>query len=99
MDAQTLINLAFTAIGCLAGFILNSFKTSMLSMQESDAKLAEKVQQIEVLVAGKYLTVDKHSEDMQGLFSLLRRIDDKLDNAPCKNHGSIHSHNHDIRQQ
>ena len=86
-DAQMLINLAFTAAGCLLGFILNSLRTSVMAMQTTDTQLAEKVQKIEVLVAGKYLTVDQYSKDRDAMFAQLRRIEDKLDEAPCKVHG------------
>lgn len=98
MEIQSLFNLGFTAAGCLLGFILHGIRSCISNIQRADAELTDKVQRIEVLVAGKYLTLDQHSKDMGALFSQLRRIEDKLDNAPCKEshlkHTNDFNHNH-----
>lgn len=92
MDSQTIINLAFTGAGALAMFIFNGFRTSLQDiknrdikeLRETDIDLLDKVQRIEVLVAGKYVTNDQLDKKMDAIFSTLRRIEDKQDNAPYK---------------
>ena len=53
MDAQTFINIAIGLVGTLGGWVLNSLKGSIEALQSADSSLAAKVQEIEVLVAGR----------------------------------------------
>lgn len=56
MDMQILLNMTFAAAGTLMGIMLNRLWTTVDHLADTDMKLAEKVQNIEVLVAGRYIT-------------------------------------------
>jgi len=56
MDMQVLFNLACGAAGTLMGIMLNRLWTTVDHLAETDMKLADKVQNIELLVAGRYVT-------------------------------------------
>lgn len=79
MDLQVGFNIFVGLSGFLGGYILFSIKESLGTLTIADKDLAEKVQAIELLVAGKYVT----REDLQlvgnDIFNVLRRIEEKLD--------------------
>lgn len=52
--------------------------SALKDLQAADAKLAEKVGAIEVLVAGQYITREEFSASMQAVFSKLDKIQDTL---------------------
>lgn len=79
MDAQALINVAFALAGVLGGWVLKFLHDAMRDLQAADADLADKVQRIEVLVAGQYVTRDALDRSLSALFSKLDRIEQKLD--------------------
>lgn len=79
MDAQTAINIGFGLAGLLMGWILNSLRDTVRSLQRQDAILADKVQAIEVLVAGTYVKRDDLQKLSDAIFSKLDRIEQKLD--------------------
>lgn len=78
-DLQLLFDIAIGLVSFLGGYILFGLRESIKTLHEDDRLLTEKVQAIEVLVAGKYVT----REDLQtmgtDLFNFLRRIEEKLD--------------------
>lgn len=79
MDTQSLINILFTIAGALGGWILNNLKASIEALQKSDATLADKVQHIEVLVAGTYVKRDDLDRVTNAMFHKLDKLDEKLD--------------------
>jgi hypothetical protein len=79
MDAQTIINIAIGLCGGLGGWILNSLKQSVDELRTADMSLAEKVQRIELLVAGTYVKRDDMDKLGQALFAKLDKIEAKLD--------------------
>jgi len=76
---QTIINWIFAGFGALAGFILNNIWQAMRDLQQADRVLADKVGEIEILVAGEYVKRPELTEAMRDVFALLHRIEDKLD--------------------
>ena len=58
MDMQTSFNIAVGLIAFLGGWVLNSLRENIQSLQKSDSELATKVQGIELLVAGSYVKRD-----------------------------------------
>lgn len=75
MDAQTLINILFACAGAMGGWILNNLKSSIEALQKADSTLADKVQHIEVLVAGTYVKRD----DLDKVTSVVHLRFDKLE--------------------
>lgn len=79
MDPQNLFNVAIAVAGFLGGWVLNSLRDNIASLQKSDSELADKVQKIEVLVAGQYVTRSDFNTLTTALFTKLDKIESKLD--------------------
>lgn len=84
MDAQTGFNIVLSLVAFLGGWVLNSLRDSIASLHKSDAELASKVQAIEVLVAGQYVTRTELEKLGQALFIKLDKIEAKLDGKADK---------------
>ena len=84
MDYQALFNIALGIAGFLGGWWMKVLHESVRDLQESDKKLAEKVSQIEVLVAGNYVRRDDFDKSVEAIFRKLDRIEDKLDGKADK---------------
>ena len=84
MDMQTSFNIAVGLIAFLGGWVLNSLRDSIQSLQKSDTELATKVQGIELLVAGSYVKRDDLDKLTVALFAKLDKIDAKLDGKADK---------------
>lgn len=81
---QTVINWAFIIFSGMAGWIFRMLWQAMKDLQIADTVLAKKVQEIEVLVAGNYVTNDKLDRNVAALFTKLDRIEQKLDGKADK---------------
>lgn len=84
MDIQSFINIVFALVGGLGGWILNNLKASIDELRKADSALADKVQHIEVLVAGTYVKRDDMEKIGNALFLKLDKIESKLDNKVDK---------------
>ena len=84
MDTQTIINLVAGLVGALGGWILNNLKASIDELRKADSMLADKVQHIEVLVAGTYVKRDDMDKLGSALFAKLDKIEAKLDGKADK---------------
>ena len=84
MDYQTLFNVAVALAGALAGWVLNNIKSSMDALHVADQQLSEKVQAIEILVAGTYVKRDDVDKLANALFAKLDRIETKIDGKADK---------------
>ena len=65
--------------GALGGYVLKSFSDSVKSLQIADGALVDKVQKIEVLVAGEYVKHVDLERLTNALFAKLDKISDKID--------------------
>ena len=81
---QTIINWLLAGFGALIGFLLNAVWQAVKDLQAADIKLAGKVSEIEVLVAGDYLRRDDFTHTIEALFKKLDKIEDKLDKKADK---------------
>ena len=81
MDMQTSFNIAVGLVAFLGGWVLNSLRDSIKSLNTSDTELANKVQGIELMVAGSYVKRDDLDKLTVALFAKLDKIETKLD---CK---------------
>lgn len=81
---QTIINWLLAGFGALIGFLLNAVWQAVKDLQAADKALAEKVGNIEVLVAGAYVKKDEFTQAINALFAKLDKIEDKLDKKADK---------------
>lgn len=84
MDLQTVLNATFAVAGFLGGWVLNNLKSSIDELRRADADLADKVQHIEVLVAGTYVKRDDLDKMMTALFEKIDKIYEKLEQKADK---------------
>lgn len=84
MDAQTFINIAIGLVGALGGWVLNNLKSSIDELRKADSALTDKVQHIEVLVAGTYVKRDDMEKLGESLIAKLDKIEAKLDRKADK---------------
>jgi len=91
LDNQTLFNILIAAVSTLLGWVLKSIKESITALQASHKELAQaddalvdKVQQIEVLVAGTYVKRDDLDKLTSAIFNKLDRIENKIDHKMDK---------------
>lgn len=75
MDLQTAFNIVLTIAAFLGGWVLNSFKDNIKNLETSGNSLADKVQRIEVLVAGQYVKRDDLDKLSSALFAKLDKME------------------------
>lgn len=84
MDSQFILNVLFGLISFLAGWIINVLWAALKDLQQADKELSDKVEQIEVLVAGDYIRKSDFERFSDAVFKKLDRIDEKLDKKEDK---------------
>lgn len=84
MDPQFILNVLFGLISFLAGWIINVLWAALKDLQQADKELSDKVEQIEVLVAGDYIRKSDFERFSDAVFKKLDRIDEKLDKKEDK---------------
>ena len=81
---QNLINTLITVVGAIFGWVLKVIWDAVRDLQQADDELVEKVNKIEVLVAGEYVKREDFRSDMDRLFAKLDSIEAKLDSKADK---------------
>lgn len=81
---QSFINMLAGAVSVLFGWILKTVWDAVKDLQKADDELIDKVNKIEVLVAGEYVKREDFKADMDRLFNKLDAIDKKLDTKADK---------------
>tara|TARA_R110000868_G_scaffold322691_1_gene583649 strand:+ start:41 stop:292 length:252 start_codon:yes stop_codon:yes gene_type:complete len=81
---QTFINILVGIVATLFGWVLKTIWNSVAALQKADEDLTEKVNRIEVLVAGEYIKRAEFQGALERLFSKLEQIDHKLDKKADK---------------
>ena len=76
---QSLLNWAFGLINLMLGFFLKALWDSYKDLKKTDRELADKVGEMEVLVAGQYVKRDDFQTVTNQIFNKLDKILDKLD--------------------
>jgi len=79
MDSQTIINTAIALVGFLGGWILKVIWEGVKELQVVDKLLTEKVNTIEILIAGNYMSKQDFDKIAVAIFAKLDKIEDKLD--------------------
>lgn len=89
-QTQTLFNLSIMVTGALGGWWMKVMWDAIKSLETQDRALADRVAEIDVLVAGSYVKRDyfEHKLDSitNAIFTKLDRIEDKLDGKADKGH-------------
>lgn len=78
-SAQTLFNVLISLSAFLGGWVLNSLTASIRQLQKDEKELAEKLQSIEVLIAGDYVKTSTLQATLTALFTKLDHIETKID--------------------
>lgn len=81
---QTIINWLMGLLSMLFGFLLRTVWQAVKDLQTSDKQIVEKVNSIEVLVAGQYVKQDEFNRLSDAIFKKLDRIEEKLDKKEDK---------------
>ena len=84
MDTQMTYNVLFGVIPVLFGWLARIMWVSIRDLRKSTSDTAEKVQRIEVLVAGDYVRKDDLDRKIDAIFTKLDKIHDKLDTKQDK---------------
>lgn len=77
-EYQIFFDVGVAVIGAMGGWILNTVWNAVKELQKADKELAEKVGDIEVLVAGRYVTRDDFNQVLNQVFTKLDTIRDML---------------------
>lgn len=81
---QIMINWLLGGFGTLIGFLMHILWQAVKDLQSSDKDMNDKISDIEVLVAGSYMTRAELTEIMKTVFTKLDRIECKLDKKEDK---------------
>jgi hypothetical protein len=84
LDMQAAFNIAIMLIGGLGGWVLKSLSDQIKDLKYSDVLHLEKIQKIEVLVAGTYVKNEALDKLSSSLFAKLDRIESKIDGKQDK---------------
>jgi len=76
---QDFLNWVFGILNLILGGFIKAMWDSYKELKKTDAELADKVNQIEVLVAGTYVKRDDFDRLSHAIFAKLDKISDKLD--------------------
>ena len=85
-SAQVVFNWFVGAASGLLGFTVKVLYDKLTDIQKADMLLADKVQSIEVLVAGQYIKRTEMEKTIDALFTKLDRIEHKIDGKADKPH-------------
>ena len=82
---QTVFNIIATVAGFLGGWWLKVMWDAVKDLQAAEKVLVEKVNTIEILIAGNYMSKSDFDKIAAAIFAKLDKIDDKLDRKADKN--------------
>ena len=77
-EYQIFFDVGVAVIGAMGGWILNTVWNAVKELQRADKELAEKVADIEVLVAGRYVTREDFNQVLNQVFTKLDTIRDMI---------------------
>ena len=75
---QEYFNLLISACGIMGGWILKTIWAAVQRQQDDTKELADRVGEIEVLVAGEYIKREEFEKVAQRIFDKLDMISEKL---------------------
>jgi CHASE3 domain sensor protein len=81
---QEFLDWVLAGFSAVLGFLLNAVWQAVKDLQKADNELTKRVSEIEVLVAGNYVTRQEFDRVIDKLFDKLEQIDQKLDKKADK---------------
>lgn len=78
-------NVAVTLIGFLGGWVLKSLTDRMAELQTAEHGLRNKLQAMEILVAGQYVKRADLDKMGEAIFKKLDRIEERMFSSPSHN--------------
>lgn len=81
---QEFFDWVLAGLSALLGFLLNAVWQAVKDLQREDQELAKRVGEIEVLVAGNYVTRQEFDRVIDKLFTKLDHIEMKIDKKADK---------------
>tara|TARA_S200002703_G_scaffold15916_2_gene13537 strand:+ start:263 stop:514 length:252 start_codon:yes stop_codon:yes gene_type:complete len=81
---QGMINTIITLAGSIFGWLLKTLWDSVRMLEKTDDMIIEKVNRVEVLVAGEYVRREEFQDGVQRLFTKLDQIEAKIDQKADK---------------
>ncbi len=88
MSDQNIINISIAIIGTLMGWFLKVIYESLKDLRAEDSKILTKVNTIEVLIAGGYVTRQEFLQSITAIFAKLDSIEDKIDRRRSNDHAN-----------
>lgn len=84
VDLQVLFNMSVGALGGIFGWLLNSIWQEIKTLQQNERKTSKEIAEINVLVAGNYVTKAEWNGAISNMQHTLERIENKLDKKQDK---------------
>lgn len=79
MDIQTAFNLAIGLVAALGGWWMKTIYDALMDLRRAETTMVDRVQRIEVLVAGQYVTREELGKLSDAIFRKLDKIEVKID--------------------
>ena len=79
MEIQDIVNIGLGLFSTILGWMLHTLWDAVKDLQAADKQITNRVSQIEVLVAGKYITRAEWAHQFDKLTTTLDQISRKLD--------------------
>jgi len=84
MDLMLLFNIAMSVIAFLGGWLIKGIFDRLKDLERSDLLFAAQVADIRVALPTHYVRREDFKEFSDSLFTMLRRIEDKIDEKADK---------------
>ena len=84
MDQRDVIDVLIAFAFGVGGWFMNNLWGAVKDLQSADTRLAEKVSELEVFVATKYLSTDRFEVVMSKNSQMLDKLSDKIDRLSDK---------------
>lgn len=87
---QTMINAMLGLLAFLGGWIMHSFKSDIRENHKFAKETSDRLTQVELLVAGKYITRDEFDKKFDAMFRKLDNIELEIKSCRMDNHHHKH---------
>lgn len=75
---QTIFNIVLTLVGALGAWVLKSITEELKARRQADHDLRNKLQSIELLVAGQYVRKDDLEKFGDAIFKRLDKMEERI---------------------